>query len=121
LPVSRYAARGGDYSAVIEKRGRRSELATFFGDRRHHRLVLFRVTSVGTRQSALVNDSRQICKGGAGLHTDYARTARNSAATYRQCRKPEPGKFGRASETSRNRGSFLAPLSGPDGAGSGSL
>src|SRR5207253_7736990 len=122
LPVSRYAARGGDNSGATEKCGERSELAAFLGDRRHHRPALFLVASVGIRQSALANDSRQICRGCPGFHPDYAGAARGSAATYPAVAgREELGKFGRASEASRNRDPILALLSGPDSAGSGSL
>jgi transcriptional regulator GlxA family with amidase domain len=53
----------------------RTEYRTALTKRRRHRSALFLVTSVGTGQSALVDDSRQIRRGGAGFHPDHARTA----------------------------------------------
>lgn len=35
-------------------------------------LLFFFAAPVGTRQSALVGDSREICRGGAGVHPDHA-------------------------------------------------
>src|SRR5213592_750601 len=81
----------------------------------------FLAASFGTGQSALVDDSRQIRRGSAGLPSDHVRPARSSVTNYEQCRRSKSCKFGLAFESTRNSDSFLSRLSSSYGARRGSL
>ena len=99
---------------ALAKERKRSGLAAISGDRRRSCPALFCLTSVGTRKSALVDVSRQICRGGASFHSDHSRATTGSVATYRQPREA------RSSGSARKRWAadpVFASLSGAHGAG----
>lgn len=82
LSICRHAARGNGHAAVAIER-KRSGLATIFSNRMRSCLALFCLTPLGARKSALVGISRQICGGGASLHSDHSRTTTDRVAAYR--------------------------------------
>src|SRR5205823_15135638 len=71
----------------------------------------FLAASFGTGQSALVDDSRKIRRGSAGLPSDHVRPARSRVTNYEQCSRSKSCKFGLAFVSTRNRDSFLSCFS----------
>ena len=68
---------------VLLRTGTTQTWRLFFGDGRRSCLTLLRFTPVGTRTSALVDVSRQVCKGGASFHSDHSRGTIGRVASYR--------------------------------------
>ena len=113
MPIDRDAAGSGNYAAFTEKR-KRAELAAFSRDRRRDCSAFFCFTSLGTRQSALADDSREIYGGGAGFCPHHARAERASVPTYSRPR--EACSFGSENKR-RNRDLVFAGLPSAHGAG----